>query len=221
MGKIKQVVILAGGKGTRMREMTEELPKPMVPIGGVPVLDHLINIFEKQGSFNFIICSGYLGKKIEAYYKQKKNVKVVFTGDDTETGGRLYKVRNLLEENFLFTYGDGLANINITKLVNFHFKHNKIGTISVTNPVSRFGLIEFEKNNLVTKFIEKPKLEGFIKKMVDQNRRRRHYLYTYRCNTLLYTIMEIMEIMVMYNRRRRHYLYTNRCKRRIFLYTLR
>lgn len=159
MGKIKQVVILAGGKGTRMREMTEELPKPMVPIGGVPVLDHLINIFEKQGSFNFIICSGYLGKKIEAYYKQKKNVKVVFTGDDTETGGRLYKVRNLLEENFLFTYGDGLANINITKLVNFHFKHNKIGTISVTNPVSRFGLIEFEKNNLVTKFIEKPKLE--------------------------------------------------------------
>lgn len=162
MGEIKQVVILAGGKGTRMREMTEELPKPMVPIGGIPVLDHLINIFEKQGSFNFVICSGYLGEKIDTHYKQKENVNVVFTGDETETGGRLFRVRNLLEDDFLFTYGDGLANINISKLINFHLQHNKTGTISVTNPVSRFGLIEFKKDNLVTNFVEKPKLQGFI-----------------------------------------------------------
>ena len=117
---MEQVVILAGGKGTRMREMTEDLPKPMVPIGGMPVLDHLIKIFEKQGNFKFIICTGYLGGKIEEHYKERKNVKVVFTGDETETGGRLFKVKDLLEENFLFTYGDGLANVNIKKLINFH-----------------------------------------------------------------------------------------------------
>ena len=98
MNEIKQVVILAGGKGTRMREMTEDLPKPMVPIGGKPVLDHLINIFSKQGSFEFIICTGYLGEKISSYYENNLNIKVVFTGDDTETGGRLYKIKNMLNE---------------------------------------------------------------------------------------------------------------------------
>jgi glucose-1-phosphate cytidylyltransferase len=159
---MEQVVILAGGKGTRMREMTEDLPKPMVPIGGMPVLDHLIKIFEKQGNFKFIICTGYLGGKIEEHYKERKNVKVVFTGDETETGGRLFKVKDLLEENFLFTYGDGLANVNIKKLINFHLTHKHIGTITVTNPTSRFGLVEFEEDLKVQKFVEKPKLDGFI-----------------------------------------------------------
>ena len=162
MGKIKQVVILAGGKGTRMREMTEDLPKPMVPIGGVPILDHLMDIFTKQGKYQFIICTGYLGEKIEKYYKNDKNVKVIFTGDETETGGRLFKIKNILDEEFLFTYGDGLANVNLSKLISFHQSHNKTGTITITNPTSRFGLIEFGNKMEVTKFIEKPKLEGFV-----------------------------------------------------------
>lgn len=162
MDNIKQVVILAGGKGTRMREMTEDLPKPMVPIGGIPVLDHLIQVFELQGNFQFIICTGYLGNKIEDHYKGVENVKVVFTGNETETGGRLFQVRNLLDENFLFTYGDGLANVNVPKLIDFHLKHNKVGTITVTNPISRFGLVEFGNDKLVNSFVEKPKLPGFI-----------------------------------------------------------
>lgn len=162
MNKINQVIILAGGKGTRMREMTEDLPKPMVLIGGIPVLDHLINVFQKQGKFNFIICSGYKSEKIESHYKKSKNVKVVFTGDETETGGRLFKIRNLLDDNFIFTYGDGLSNVNVLELIKFHLSHKSIGTITVTNPVSRFGLIEFGNNKLVTKFIEKPKLEGYV-----------------------------------------------------------
>lgn len=162
MNEIKQVVILAGGKGTRMREMTEDLPKPMVPIGGKPVLDHLINIFSKQGSFEFIICTGYLGEKISSYYENNLNIKVVFTGDDTETGGRLYKIKNMLNDNFLLTYGDGLANVNIKKLISLHSRHNRTGTVTVTNPVSRFGLIEFDDSLKVEKFIEKPKLDGFI-----------------------------------------------------------
>jgi glucose-1-phosphate cytidylyltransferase len=162
MTNFKQVVILAGGKGTRMREMTEDLPKPMVTIGGMPVLDHLIGIFRRFGKFKFIVCVGYLGEKIESHYKGNDNVEVVFTGEETETGGRLFKVRDLLDDNFLFTYGDGLANVDISKLISEHQKHDKTGTITVTNPVSRFGLIEFDRQMKVQKFIEKPKLEGFV-----------------------------------------------------------
>ena len=162
MKQIKQVVILAGGKGIRMREMTHDLPKPMVKIGGKPVLDHLINIFSSQGKFEFVICTGYLGEIIEDYYKDSKNINVVFTGEETNTGGRLYKVRDILEENFIITYGDGLANVNIENLIKFHNSHNKIGTVTVANPVSRFGLVDFDENNVVKKFIEKPKLDAFI-----------------------------------------------------------
>ena len=162
MSSIKQVVILAGGKGTRMREMTEDLPKPMVPIGGIPVLDHLINIYKKHGNFEYLICSGYLGETIKKHYESVNNVKVIDTGLDTNTGGRLLKLKEFLDEEFMVTYGDGLANVNITELINFHKSKKTIGTLTVTNPVSRFGLVEFDRNNKVIKFIEKPVLNGFI-----------------------------------------------------------
>ena len=162
MGSIKQVVILAGGKGIRMREMTEDLPKPMVPVGGIPVLDHLINIYEKHGNFEYLICSGYLGEIISKRYESVNNVKVIDTGLDTNTGARLLKLREFLDEEFMITYGDGLANVNITELINFHKSKKTIGTLTVTNPVSRFGLVEFDKSKIVKKFVEKPKLEGFI-----------------------------------------------------------
>lgn len=145
-----------------MRVLTESLPKPMVTIGSEPVLQHLINIFNFYSSFEFIICSGYKSEIIEKHFDGVKNVKVIFTGEETNTGGRLYKIRDLLEPNFLFTYGDGLANVNIKKLINFHFLQDSIGTLTVTNPTSRFGLVEFDKNNFVNNFIEKPKLEGFV-----------------------------------------------------------
>jgi glucose-1-phosphate cytidylyltransferase len=162
MNEINQVVILAGGKGTRMREMTEDLPKPMVTVGGIPVLEHLINIFEKHKKFKFIVCTGYLENVIFDYFSDWDNVEVLSTGDETNTGGRLFKARELLDENFIITYGDGLANVNIIDLINFHFNHKKIGTITVTNPVSRFGLVNFNNSNEVTEFVEKPKLEGFV-----------------------------------------------------------
>lgn len=159
---IKQVVILAGGKGTRMREMTETLPKPMVRIGGIPVIDHLINIFSEFSQFEFLICGGYKYEIIEDHFKTRSNVRVVNTGLETNTGGRLYKIREILDKNFILTYGDGLANVNINSLINFHFQHKNIGTVTVTNPTSRFGLVDFDSNFLIKKFIEKPKLEGFI-----------------------------------------------------------
>ncbi len=162
MSEIKQVVILAGGKGTRMREMTEDLPKPMVQIGNRPVLEHLIDIYDKYGNFNYLICSGYLGEKISKHFKDNKKVSVIETGEETNTGGRLYKLRDYLDENFMITYGDGLANVRVDNLMKQFFEKKNIGTITVTNPVSRFGLVEFDKNQTINKFIEKPKLDGFI-----------------------------------------------------------
>ena len=159
---LKQVVILAGGKGTRMREMTTDLPKPMVSIGDKPVIDHLIEIFEYFGNFEFVIPTSYLGNIIEEHFKNKKNVRVVETGLDTNTGGRIKKIEDILEERFLVTYGDGLANVNINKLIDFHKKNNSIGTMTVTNPMSRFGLVNFNKESRVESFIEKPKLDGFV-----------------------------------------------------------
>ena len=159
---VKQIVLLAGGKGTRMRELTETVPKPMVEIGGIPVLKHLISIFEVFDNFEFIISTGYKSEIIENYFKYSKNVKVINTGDETNTGGRVYKLSDHLDENFIVTYGDGLANVNINNLIDFHKNHGDVATITVTNPVSRFGLVDFDGNNVVKKFIEKPKLDGFI-----------------------------------------------------------
>ena len=159
---VKQIVLLAGGKGTRMRELTETIPKPMVEVGGMPVLKHLINIFEYFDKYEFIISTGYKSKIIEDYFKDSKNIKVINTGDETNTGGRVYKLSEYLNDDFIVTYGDGLANVNIEKLIDFHKNHGDMATITVTNPTSRFGLVEFNDDNVVQKFVEKPKLDGFI-----------------------------------------------------------
>ena len=157
MNKVKQVILLAGGRGTRMRELTESLPKPMVPIGKKPVLHHLIDIFSLFGDFEFIVCSGY-DRKDRKYFKTFKNVKVIDTGLDTPTAGRILNISEYLDENFIITYGDGLANVRIDELIEFHFNHENIGTLTSTNPTSKFGLIEFDKEFRVKRFIEKPKL---------------------------------------------------------------
>jgi glucose-1-phosphate cytidylyltransferase len=157
---VKQVVLLAGGKGTRMREMTESLPKPMVKIGGLPVLEHLMNIFNFYDDFEFIVSSGYKSKIIENHFQQTPNVKVVNTGEETMTGGRVFRLAEYLDDEFIVTYGDGLANVDIKKLISFHKKHNNLATITVANPISRFGLVEFDEKNTVTNFVEKPKLES-------------------------------------------------------------
>ena len=159
---VNQVVLLAGGKGTRMRELTETIPKPMVKIGELPVLEHLINVFETFNNFSYLVATGYKKEFIDDYFKDFDNVKTIFTGDETNTGGRVYKLKDNLEDVFVVTYGDGLANVNIRELIKFHNSHNKIGTISVTNPISRFGLVEFDRDNIVKQFVEKPKLEGFV-----------------------------------------------------------
>ena len=162
--EINTVVILAGGKGTRMREETEFIPKPMVRIGGIPVIEHIINYFSKFKDFNFIICTGYKEDIIKNYFvgNNFKNIKILPTGLDTNTGGRIAKVKEHVRGDFLMTYGDGLANVNIDQLLEFHQKHKKTATITVNKPISRFGLVEFDQDGAVLDFIEKPTLDSYV-----------------------------------------------------------
>ena len=162
--EINTVVILAGGKGTRMREETEFIPKPMVRIGGIPVIEHIINYFSKFKDFNFIICTGYKEDIIKNYLvgNNFKNIKILSTGLDTNTGGRIAKVKEHVRGDFLMTYGDGLANVNIDQLLEFHQKHKKTATITVNKPISRFGLVEFGQDGAVLDFIEKPTLDSYV-----------------------------------------------------------
>ena len=160
-----KVVILAGGKGTRLSEYTKILPKPMIKIGSKPILEHIINYYMKFGFKDFIIASGYKHNIIKNYFKNKKKyakIKVISTGVETLTGLRLKKLKNELKQTFMLTYGDGLANINLKKLLNFHKKSKKMITVTAVHPPARFGELSIVKNT-VTKFEEKPQLqEGWI-----------------------------------------------------------
>jgi glucose-1-phosphate cytidylyltransferase len=185
-----KVVILAGGYGTRMREETEFKPKPMVEVGGHPVLWHIMKNFAKFGHTDFVIAAGYKSEIIKDYFLNYKartndftislgnreslvihgqdnedwNVTVADTGVSTLTGGRLLGVSKYLDpkQDFLVAYGDGLANIDIDKLVASHRASHKIATLTVVQPQSRFGLVDIDSNNAVTKFREKPQVEGWI-----------------------------------------------------------
>lgn len=154
-----KVVILAGGKGTRFIEETNIKPKPMIEIGGKPILWHIMKRYLSFGIKDFIICSGYLSKIIEEYFNfnsEDWNVEVINTGEDTMTGGRLKKIENLINnETFCFTYGDTLNNVNISKLINFHKKNSKIATVTVSHPPEKYGVLKID-NFTVTDFEEKP-----------------------------------------------------------------
>lgn len=153
-----KVVILAGGFGTRLSEYTDSIPKPMVPIGGLPMIHHIINIYVKYGHKEFYIALGYKGDVIKKYFKNKfkdLNINLIETGSETLTGGRVKRLQKYLsKDKFLLTYGDGLANININNLISFHESHKKIATISAVRPPARFGALTL-KDNKIIKFKEK------------------------------------------------------------------
>ena len=159
------VVILAGGKGTRISEYTKSIPKPMVKIGSKPILEHIINYYMKYGFKDFLIAGGYKYSIIKSYFKKKKisaNIRVIDTGLETLTGSRLLKLKNILNDTFMLTYGDGLSNVNLKKLLKFHRANKKKITITAVHPPARFGELEI-KNKLVKKFEEKPQLQkGWI-----------------------------------------------------------
>jgi len=180
-----KAVILAGGFGTRMTEETHLKPKPMIEIGGKPILWHIMKIYSAHHINDFVICLGYKGYMIKEYFanyflhmsdvtfnfednkmevhEQKAEpwrVTLVDTGEFTMTGGRLKRIRKYLEnEHFCFTYGDGVGDINITKLIQFHKKQNTMATCTATQPPGRFGSLDMDKNRIVS-FNEKPLGDG-------------------------------------------------------------
>ena len=158
-------VILAGGKGTRIAEYTKSIPKPMIKIGSKPILEHIIEYYMKYGFTDFIIAGGYKHTIIKNYFKKKKNlanIKVINTGTSSLTGKRLVKLKNELTDTFMLTYGDGLSDVNLNRLLKFHKKNKKKITVTAVHPPARFGELEINKN-LVTKFEEKPQLQkGWI-----------------------------------------------------------
>ena len=161
-----KVVILAGGLGTRLSELTKTIPKPMVKLNGKPILIHLMEHYAKQGFKDFYIATGYKKEIIKKYFKKKISdwkVNIVDTGNNTMTGGRLKRLKSFLKkETFMMTYGDGLSNINLKKLVRFHKKNKKLVTLTAVRPPARFGALKI-KGNSVSYFKEKSKLdEGWI-----------------------------------------------------------
>lgn len=180
-----KAVILAGGFGTRISEETTVRPKPMIEIGGKPVLWHIMKIYSAHGINDFIICLGYKGYMIKEYFAnyylhmsdvtfdmsdnhmevhQNKvepwRVTLVDTGDETMTGGRLKRVHSFLgDEDFCFTYGDGISNVNVGELVRFHERINAIATLTAVQPPGRFGALDLDRQKIVS-FDEKPRGDG-------------------------------------------------------------
>ncbi len=181
-----KVVILAGGLGTRISEESIIKPKPMVEIGGKPILWHIMKIYSRFGYNDFVVCLGYKGYVIKEYFAnyfmhnsnvtydlQGNNVEIhdsvcepwkitlVDTGDETMTGGRIKRVERFIDGNeFMLTYGDGVADIDIGQLVNFHHQHGRKATLTSVMPPGRFGIIDFGADNSINKFVEKPKADG-------------------------------------------------------------
>lgn len=160
-------VILAGGRGTRISELSKDIPKPMIKVLGKPIIFRIIMHYCKFGIKDFIIAAGYKKKVLETFFKNKKlkklKIKVIDTGLKTMTGGRIKRLKKYLgNKPFLLTYGDGLSNINIKKLISFHKKNKKIATLTAVRPPARFGAIKI-KGNKIRYFKEKSKLdEGWI-----------------------------------------------------------
>jgi glucose-1-phosphate cytidylyltransferase len=186
-----KVIILCGGMGTRLREETEFKPKPLVEVGNKPILWHIMKIYGHYGFNNFVLALGYKGNQIKDYFLKQKyythdfllkpnegkitnffenndkqdDFNIIFseTGLETPHGERVLKTKKHIQEDiFMVTYGDGVADINIEKLLEFHKSHGKIATITGVHPSSRFGLVNSDENNIVTQFAQKPLLYDYI-----------------------------------------------------------
>lgn len=175
-----KTVILCGGRGTRLNELGKAVPKALVEIGGQPIIWHLMHLYAAHGFNDFSLCLGHLGHKIREYFgssgsgednvsfpvdgETNWNVSLFDTGEDTNTGGRIAKIADALkaEDRFFVTYGDGLADVDIGKLLEFHKEHGKLATMTTVHPRSPFGVVEIGEDGAVSSFREKPRLDVWI-----------------------------------------------------------
>jgi glucose-1-phosphate cytidylyltransferase len=162
------VVILCGGRGTRLREQTQTIPKPLVEIGGRPILWHVIRIYAAQGFERFVLCTGHRGDLIEDFVAGDGlpgglAIDCVDTGEDTPTGGRVARVAERVEgERFCVTYADGVADVDLAALLRFHRDHGALATMTVVQPELQFGVAELDGDGRVSGFTEKPRFEGWV-----------------------------------------------------------
>jgi glucose-1-phosphate cytidylyltransferase len=186
-----KVVLLCGGRGTRLREQTEALPKPLIEIGGRPILWHVMKYYAHFGFTDFVLCLGYLGDRIKQYFagdrawerhdfvlhsgasgpkriellgeREDWNITFVDTGLETNTGGRVKRAERYLDDDlFLVTYADGLADLDLSQLVDFHRSHGRLASLTTVNPASPFGVLDLGADGKVRRFQEKPRLDGWI-----------------------------------------------------------
>jgi glucose-1-phosphate cytidylyltransferase len=185
-----KVVVLCGGAGTRLREETEFRPKPMVEVGGRPILWHIMKTYAHYGFNDFVLCLGYRGNVIKEYFlnyeamnndfticlgekskihyhdlhtEQGFQVTLAETGPDSMTGGRIARIQKYVDgDTFLLTYGDGVSDVNIGQVLEFHKSHGKLATVTTVPPISRFGMIELTDDSRVHSFNEKPKTDGWM-----------------------------------------------------------
>jgi glucose-1-phosphate cytidylyltransferase len=184
-----KVVILCGGQGTRLREETEYRPKPLVDVGGRPILWHIMKLYAHHGFRDFVLCLGYRGHMIKEYFlnyeamnndftirlgeqnrilyhdahkEQDFQVTLADTGLETMTGGRVKRIERYVDaDTFMVTYGDGLSDVNIQDLLAFHRSHGRLATVTTVRPFSRFGILRLDPEGVVTDFVEKPQLDGW------------------------------------------------------------
>jgi glucose-1-phosphate cytidylyltransferase len=183
-----KVVILCGGLGTRLREETEFRPKPLVDVGGHPILWHIMKLYAHHGFREFVLCLGYRGNMIKEYFlnyeamnndfticlgnesriefngtheEQNFRITLTDTGQETMTGGRLKRAeKHLPDDCFMVTYGDGVGDVDIARLLEFHKSHGRLATVTTFRPVSRFGILDIDEENQVQNFIEKPRSDA-------------------------------------------------------------
>ncbi|HMT04915.1 MAG TPA: sugar phosphate nucleotidyltransferase [Solirubrobacterales bacterium] len=161
------VLILSGGRGTRLREKTETLPKPLVEVGGKPLIWHVIQIYARQGFSDFFLLTGYLGEQIEDFVSRESwpdevTIACLDTGLDTPTGGRLAKAASKVQGTFCATYADGVADLELSALLDFHRAGNRVATMTAVRPDLQWGVAEIDDQDEVTGFVEKPRSEQWI-----------------------------------------------------------
>lgn len=169
-----QAVILCGGQGTRLRELTAEIPKALVEIGDRPIIWHIMQMYLRHGPTEFVLALGHLGDRVREYFDEKSaefvselnrngsSVRFVDTGADTNTGGRMKRLAPYLDEVFFATYGDGLSDLPLDRLLRFHLGHGRLATLTSIRPRLNLGLLQLDDRGAVTQFDEKPYLEAWV-----------------------------------------------------------